>query len=75
MNRLKASGVKAIGLDLLPGPATQLIADINQKQRLQEAMVHVGAVIHTAAIHGRHYDLNYSREAFIDTNIKGTLNL
>jgi len=33
------------------------------------------AVIHTAALHGRHMDLNYLREEFVDTNIKGTLNL
>jgi UDP-glucose 4-epimerase len=33
------------------------------------------AVIHTTALQGRHMDLNYSREAFVDTNIKGTLNI
>ena len=35
----------------------------------------IDAVIHTAALHGKHMDLHYPREDFVDTNIKGTLNL
>lgn len=33
------------------------------------------AIIHTAALHGKHMDQNYLRQDFINTNITGTLNL
>jgi UDP-glucose 4-epimerase len=33
------------------------------------------AIIHTAAVHGKHYELGYPRDAFVATNITGTLNL
>ena len=33
------------------------------------------AIIHTAALHGKHTDLNYPRVQFVDTNFKGTTNL
>ncbi|GAC1368548.1 MAG: NAD(P)-dependent oxidoreductase [Hymenobacter sp.] len=35
----------------------------------------VGAIIHTAALHGKHYDLHYPRVDFVRTNVEGTLNL
>jgi UDP-glucose 4-epimerase len=34
----------------------------------------VGAVVHTATLHKPHVD-THSRQAFVDTNITGTLNL
>ncbi|GAB2698091.1 hypothetical protein GCM10027037_22870 [Mucilaginibacter koreensis] len=40
-----------------------------------EVTQNMEAVIHTAALHGRHMDLQCPREDFVDTNIKGTLNL
>ncbi|WP_207535683.1 NAD-dependent epimerase/dehydratase family protein [Desertivirga arenae] len=72
---LKSSGISVIGADLLSADTTDLILDIKNSNEVNKACSHVDAIIHTAAIHGRHYDLNYPREAFIDTNIYGTLNL
>lgn len=75
MNKLRSANVPVIGADLLPGDTTDLILDIKNKDAVDEACRDIYAVIHTAAIHGRHYDLNYPREEFIETNIYGTLNL
>ena len=68
-------GHMVTGLDILGSATTNLIADIKDKHKLLDVTKGYDAVIHTAALHGRHMDLNYSREEFIDNNIKGTLNL
>ncbi|EHQ30532.1 NAD-dependent epimerase/dehydratase family protein [Mucilaginibacter paludis] len=75
MAKLKAASVQAIGADLIPSSTTDLILDIKHKDQVNQACQDIDAIIHTAAIHGKHYDLNYPREEFIDTNIYGTLNL
>lgn len=75
VDRLKASGHSVTGADLLSGITTDLVLDIRDKGAVLEALKGFDAIIHTAALHGRHYDLHFSREAFIDTNICGTLNL
>jgi UDP-glucose 4-epimerase len=69
------SGHMVIGLDISGSATTNLIADVKDKSKILEVTQGFDAVIHTAALHGRHMDLNYSREEFVDTNIKGTLNL
>lgn len=63
------------GLDISGSATTNLIADVKDKHRMLEVTQGFDAVVHTAALHGKHMDLNYPREAFVDTNIKGTLNL
>jgi nucleoside-diphosphate-sugar epimerase len=63
------------GLDISASATTNLIADVREKYSMLEITRSFDAVIHTAALHGRHMDLNYPREAFVDTNIQGTLNL
>lgn len=75
MQKLAATNIEAVGADIVPGPTTNLLLDVTHKDHVLTACAGVNAIIHTAAIHGRHYDLNYPREAFIDTNIYGTLNL
>lgn len=71
----RAKGYEVRGLDLLPGPATNYLADIRVERDAQQAVQGCGAIIHTAALHGKHSDLNYPREAFIQTNILGTNHL
>lgn len=75
MERLRSAGLNAVGADLVVSPTTDIILDIKNKADVDEACYGVNAIIHTAAVHGKHYDLNYPREEFIDTNIHGTLNL
>lgn len=75
VKHLANSGHMVIGLDISGAATTNLIADVKDKYRMLELSEGFDAVVHTAALHGRHMDLNYPREAFVDTNIKGTLNL
>ena len=72
---LANSGYMVTGLDITRSETTHLIADVKNKSKMLEVTEGFDAIIHTAALHGRHMDLNFPREEFIDTNIKGTLNL
>lgn len=72
---LRVNNYDVLGIDLLKSDTTNEIIDIRDKNAVQEVTVGVDAIIHTAALHGKHTDLNYLREKFIDTNIHGTNNL
>ena len=75
VNRLKDFGYQVLGADIMASITTDVIADVTNKLQMLDITRGMDAVIHTAALHGRHMDLNYSREDFIQTNINGTLNL
>lgn len=72
---LRSKGYSVLGVDLLPSPTTDRILDVRDKDAVREMCKDMDAIIHTAALHGKHTDLNYSREKFIDTNIRGTNHL
>ena len=72
---LRGYGHKVTGIDVMPSATTHQILDIKDKEAVEAATRGFDAIIHTAALHGKHYELNYPREAFIQTNIIGTLNL
>ncbi len=72
---LRDFGHEVIGADLDYGATTDLIADVKNKDQVLEITRGMDAIIHTAALHGRHMDLRYAREDFVNTNINGTLNL
>ncbi|MGF7079710.1 NAD-dependent epimerase/dehydratase family protein [Mucilaginibacter sp. UYCu711] len=75
VKQLRSCGHEVVGLDIILSETTDQFADIRDKNRMMEVIKGFDAIIHTAAVHGKHYDLNYSRESFIDINIYGTLNL
>lgn len=75
VNHLKAHGHHVYGIDVIPSATTHELIDIKDKPNVEKVTAGFDAIIHTAALHGKHYELNYPREAFIDTNITGTLNL
>lgn len=75
VRNLRRAGHDVTGIDLLASDTTDHFLDVQQAETLTEFTVGYEAIIHTAALHGRHMDLNYSRQSFIDTNITGTLNL
>ncbi|WP_324670578.1 NAD(P)-dependent oxidoreductase [Hymenobacter sp. GOD-10R] len=72
---LRAKGYTVVGVDLVPAPTTDAVLDIRDADAVQELARGVGAIIHTAALHGKHYDLQVPRLEFIRTNIEGTLHL
>ena len=71
---LQQSGTGVIGLDQKASPYTTRVGSIVDRAFVQRAMQGVGAVVHTATLHKPHVD-THSRQAFVDTNITGTLNL
>ncbi|WDF78228.1 NAD(P)-dependent oxidoreductase [Mucilaginibacter sp. KACC 22773] len=75
VKHLKAFGHHITGVDVIPAATTDDIIDIKNKSETENLCRGFDAIIHTAAVHGKHYELNYPREAFIQTNIIGTLNL
>ena len=72
MRTFRASGRAAIGLDVIPGPFTDEVASIADRVSVARAMKGVDAVLHAATLHKPHV-ATHAREAFVDTNIRGTL--
>jgi UDP-glucose 4-epimerase len=71
---LRADGIGAIGLDILASPYTDVTGSIADRALVRTAMQSVDAVVHAATLHKPHVG-SHSRQAFVDTNIIGTLNL
>ncbi|MFB9842805.1 NAD-dependent epimerase/dehydratase family protein [Mucilaginibacter ginsenosidivorans] len=75
VKNLKAHHHTVYGIDVIPSDTTDELIDLKNADAVLTASRGVDAIIHTAAVHGKHYALGYPREAFIETNIGGTLNL
>jgi UDP-glucose 4-epimerase len=73
---LETAGHAVIGLDLVPGPATWILASITDAALLRAMVLERGieAIIHTATLQKPHVE-SESRSAFVATNVQGTLNL
>ena len=72
---LRTKRIKCIGIDLVPSKTTDILLDIRNKKDVSKIVKKASHVMHTAAVHGRHMDLNTPRIEFIETNILGTSNL
>lgn len=71
---LRGRGTPARGVDLKPSPFTDAVGSIVDPDFVRKQMDGVAAVIHTATLHKPHV-ATHSMQAFIDTNVTGTLNL
>lgn len=65
---------QVFGLDQNPGPFTSHQISLAERDVVSKLVSEVDAIIHTASLHAPHVD-SYSREDFVDINIKGTLHL
>jgi nucleoside-diphosphate-sugar epimerase len=74
MRTLVDAGRPAVGVDIKPSPFTHHVGSITDRDVVKTCMAGVHAVLHTATLHKPHV-VTHSRQAFIDTNITGTLNL
>lgn len=72
--RLRAGGHEVIGLDVAPGPDTQIVGTIADRAVVDRAIAGCDAVVHSAALHKPDI-VRYPTQAFIDVNVTGTLNL
>jgi UDP-glucose 4-epimerase len=73
--RLRSMGHAVTGLDVAPGPDTDIVGSVAERATV-DAAFHQGveAVIHTGALHKPDI-ARYPSQAFIDVNVTGTLNL
>ena len=67
-------GPRGVGLDVLPGPFTDVVGSIADRVCGRARMAGVDAVLHAATLHKPHV-ATHAREAFVDTNVRGTLTL
>jgi len=71
---LRHDGREVVGLDVKASPFTDIEASVVDRGAVRRAMAGVGGVIHAATLHKPHV-ATHSRQAFVDVNISGTLNL
>lgn len=73
---LRQAGHAVIGLDVAPGLDTRVIGSVADRRIVDVAFANHGieAVIHAGALHKPDI-ARYPRQAFVDVNVTGTLNL
>jgi nucleoside-diphosphate-sugar epimerase len=65
---------EAVGVDIVRSPYTQVQGSLADRAVVDACMKGVDVVLHAATLHKPHV-ATHSRQAFVDTNITGTLNL
>jgi UDP-glucose 4-epimerase len=71
---LGAEGHDVVGLDVLASPHTAIVGSIADRALVRDAVRGADAVLHAATLHKPHVG-SHDRQAFVDTNVTGTLNL
>ncbi|THD35475.1 MAG: NAD(P)-dependent oxidoreductase [Sphingomonas sp.] len=73
---LRDAAHEVTGLDVAPGPDTQVVGTVADRALVERTMLSHGieGVIHAAALHKPDI-VRYPRQAFVDVNVTGTLNL
>jgi UDP-glucose 4-epimerase len=69
---LRGDGHEVIGLDILPSPFTAVVGSITDREFVRKALDGVDGVLHSAALQKPHIE-SHNRQAFVDTNVMGTL--
>ena len=73
---LAEAGHAPVGLDVVPGPHTDVVGSVADRILIERVIGEHGidAIVHSGALHKPDI-VRYPRQAFIDTNLSGTLNL
>ena len=71
---LRGQGREVVGLDLLASPFTTVTGRVTDRAVVRRCLAGVGAVLHAATLHKPHIG-SHGRQAFVDTNVSGTLTL
>src|SRR6202142_3349374 len=72
MRTLRANGRAALGLDIIPGLFTDAIGSIADRALIAPSLQGVDAGLHVATLHKPHV-ATHAPEAFVETNVRGTL--
>jgi nucleoside-diphosphate-sugar epimerase len=71
---LRDRGERVTGLDVLPSPYTTVVGSVADRDCIARCMEGVDTVLHAATLHKPHV-ATHSAQAFVDTNVNGTLAL
>jgi UDP-glucose 4-epimerase len=71
---LRDGGHDVTGIDLRPSPHTAVVGSVTDRALVRRCMAGTDAVLHTATLHKPHVG-SHSKQAFVDTNVTGTLTL
>jgi nucleoside-diphosphate-sugar epimerase len=71
---LREHGHDVVGLDVLDSPTTTVTGSVADRDVVRACLAGVRAVLHPATLHKPHVG-SHDRQAFVDTNITGTLTL
>ncbi|NOQ99191.1 NAD(P)-dependent oxidoreductase [Mycolicibacterium fortuitum] len=71
---LRARGEDVVGLDVRPSPWTDTVGSVTDPDAVRAAMTGADVVLHTATLHKPQLAF-VPGQAFIDTNVSGTLSL
>ncbi len=71
---LNRNGTPVTGLDVKPSPYTHVVGSITDPDVVRHCLAGVDTVFHTATLHKPHV-ATHPKQAFVDTNITGTLTL
>src|SRR5258708_28129825 len=71
---LRGRGHEVIGLDILASPDTDVVGSVSDRAVVRECLRGVDAVLHAATLHKPHVG-SHGKQAFVDTNMTGTLTL
>lgn len=68
----RAEGHDVLGMDIAESPYTNVVGSITDPDTVRRCMAGVDAVLHSATLHKPHV-VTHGMQAFIDSNITGTL--
>jgi UDP-glucose 4-epimerase len=71
---LRSEGCEVVGLDVLDAPSTTVVGSIVDRTCVRRSVEGVDAILHVATLHKPHVG-SHRRQAFVDVNVTGTLNL
>ena len=68
------SGYAVTGVDVRPSPFTTVVGSISDRAVVRKCVANADAVLHAATLHKPHV-VSHGKQAFVNTNITGTLTL
>src|ERR1700722_2032723 len=71
---LRDGGHDVTGVDLKSSPYTAVVGSVADRAVVRRCVTGADAVLHTATLHKPHVD-SHAKQAFVDTNVTGTLTL